>query len=282
MVASPTKKLKTSVRSFIGTVAASTASRRGLTAAAAAQAPPFIPSTSTSALHLASSKSKQSARKLLTANYQNFFDADAETHSPSNETIARLGEAVEEQNCWVAELFLQLCPFDPNADPMTFDAFSLADLDREPSNKKPGSSFDPKRNEFSVPSPCTSSSSNRCYYFPPEYKPSGGKEGWPKLYRHIQRCGYMSGSQLVCRKTAGKMGDRYELCCRRSLLHDPTTGLNQLLRPLAEPDFVRQRPHRQGHVVGNVPKSKAKIEQGSATIPSMPYGAARRWPASPM
>ena len=156
MVASPTKKLKTSVRSFVGTVAASTASRRGLTAAA--PAPPFIPSTSTSALHLASSKSKQSARKLLTANYHNFFDADAETHGPSNETVARLREAFEEQNCWVAELFLQLCPVDPSADPMTLDAFSLADLDREPANKKSGLLFDPKSNEFSIREMCTTPS----------------------------------------------------------------------------------------------------------------------------
>ena len=43
MVASPTKKLKSSVRSFIGAVAASTASRRRLTAAA--PAPLFTPST---------------------------------------------------------------------------------------------------------------------------------------------------------------------------------------------------------------------------------------------
>ena len=88
MVASPTKKLKSSVRSFIGAVAASTASRRRLTAAA--PAPLFTPSTP--ALSFASSKSKQSAGKLLSAQHHNFFDADADPHGPSNESIAKLRE----------------------------------------------------------------------------------------------------------------------------------------------------------------------------------------------
>lgn len=229
MVASPTKKLKSSVRSFVGAVAASTASRRGLSAA---PAPSFVPSTS--ALFLASSKSKQSAGKLLTAQYHNFFHADAEPHGPSNESIAKLRETFEEQNCWKAELFLKLCPFHPNAEPLLLDAFSLADLDREPANKKQGSSFDPKSNEFSVPSHFASSTSSRRYYFPSEHKPSSGSDSWSKLYRCIQRCGYQSGSQLVCRKTAGRTGDRYELWCYRSLLHDPTTGLHQLNTESAE------------------------------------------------
>ena len=38
----------------------------------------------------------------------------------------------------------------------------------------------------------------------------------------------------MCRKTAGRTGDRYELWCYRSLLHDPTTGLHQLNTESAE------------------------------------------------
>ena len=119
MVSPPAKKLKSVVRPFISAVAAPTASRRGL---AAAQAPSFIPKSA------ASSKSKQSAAKLLTAKYRNFFEPDAEPHETTNETVARLKELAEEQNCWVAELLLDLCPLEPDADPTLLDAFSLANI----------------------------------------------------------------------------------------------------------------------------------------------------------
>ena len=84
---SPAKKLKSAVRPFISAVAASTASRRGL---AAAPSPSFAPPSS--AWHLASSKSKQSAAKLLTAKYRNFFECDAEPHELANSTVAHLKE----------------------------------------------------------------------------------------------------------------------------------------------------------------------------------------------
>ena len=134
MFASPTKRLKVAARPFIRALAASTASRRRLELI---PAPRSIPSL---ALSAASSKSRQTSVKLLTARL-----SGGDSRCPSSRApVARLRESLQEQNCWVAELFLELCPLDPNATPVLLDAFSLADLNREPASKKPGSSFDPK------------------------------------------------------------------------------------------------------------------------------------------
>lgn len=170
---SPAKKLKSVVRPFISAVAASTASRRGL---AAAQAPSFIPKSA------ASSKSKQSAAKLLTAKYRNFFEPDAEPHETTNETVARLKELAEEQNCWVAELLLDLCPLEPDADPVLLDAFSLANI-------KSGS----------------------CFYFPSKHKPKvllaaawTTKEESARLQRNPEVIGPSDGGRSTISDTAAK------------------------------------------------------------------------------
>ena len=134
----------------------------------------------------------------------------------ANETIARLRESAELANCWHAKLLVQLCPFSPDAEPVVMDAFSLVDEDTAPSKKKDMSSFDPKNNQYCAswayqPSPST------VYFFPSQYKPSDPKS-WPLLCHHIQRSGYAHGTQLVCCKTAGAKGNRYELACFRSQL----------------------------------------------------------------
>ena len=70
---------------------------------------------------LASSKSKQSAAKLLTAKYRNFFECDAEPHELANSIVAHLKELSEEQNCWVAELLLDLTAFEKPTHPQDVD-----------------------------------------------------------------------------------------------------------------------------------------------------------------
>ena len=147
--------------------------------------------------------------------YGSFFGAKPSATS-TNETVTRLREGAELENCWRAQLFIELCPCDPSADPVLLDAFSLVDVDKEPASKKEDSSFDPKKNQYCLPWAYRPSPSS-LFFLPPEYKPSDPKS-WSTLYRHIQRSGYQSGTQLVCRKTAGKRGDRYVLECFRSKL----------------------------------------------------------------
>ena len=108
MFASPTKRLKVAARPFIRALAASTASRRRLELT---PAPRSVPSL---ALTAASSKSRQTSVKLLTARLSGGDSRCPSSHAP----VARLRESLQEQNCWVAELFLELCPLDPNATPV--------------------------------------------------------------------------------------------------------------------------------------------------------------------
>jgi len=224
------KKLKGTLKSFVASVASSAVSRRELSLAA----PPAQhqwPGLST-----ASSKSQRTASKLLTAEYHNFFDADADTDAAtaSNETIVWLRESAELDNCWRAELLIELCPCNPGADPVLLDAFSLTDIERQPAKKKEGSTFDPLKNEHCFPLAYKPPSESSYFYLPSKYKPSDGQSGWSNLYRHIQRSGYQSGSQLVCRRTAGRTGGRCEVECFRSKLHYHPAGPPLLTTGFAE------------------------------------------------
>jgi hypothetical protein len=119
------KRLRGHFRSFVGAVAESTASRRELSS----HPPPGPPSL----WSVASTKSNQSASKLLTCNlYSSFVGKEEPSGAGANEVIARLRERAELANCWRAKLLVELCPCSPNAEPVVMDAFSLVDVDAVP------------------------------------------------------------------------------------------------------------------------------------------------------